>query len=59
MIRTGALILLGSWLPLFAVGFMDPASNPIGLGLLAMAGSAVGAVVIVLGLLASLVRHMR
>jgi hypothetical protein len=59
MIRTGALILLGSWLPLFAVGLMEPASNPIGLGLLAIAGSAVGAMLIVLGLLASLVRQMR
>ena len=52
-------LFTSSWLPLFAVGLMEPASNPIGLGLLAMAGSAVGAVVIVLGLLASLVRHMR
>jgi hypothetical protein len=59
MTRVGALILVGSWVPLFAVGFMDPASNPIGLGLLAMAGSAAGTVLIVLGLLASLIRHIR
>jgi hypothetical protein len=59
MIRTGAILLFGSWVPLVAVGLMDHTANPIGLGLLALAGSVVGAAVIALGLLVALFRWAR
>lgn len=44
------LLLVGSFLPLFIVGTLDPDSNPIGLGLLWMAGSAVAIVLFLIGL---------
>lgn len=56
MSRIGVLILAGAWLPLVAVSLVDPTSNPIGLGLLGMAGSLVGGVLFVLGLLGSFFR---
>jgi hypothetical protein len=59
MTRVGILVLLGSWLPLIAVGVMDPAANPIGLGLLAIAGSAVGLLLTGAGLVVILFRRLR
>lgn len=56
MTRMGIVILVGSWAPLVAVGLTDPASNPIGLGLLAMGGSLAGVALIVVGLLSTLFR---
>jgi hypothetical protein len=41
MIRWGAVLLVGSWVPIVLVGTFSPDANPIGLGLLAWAGSAV------------------
>ena len=47
-----ALIMLAvSTAPLLIVGLLDPTANPIGLGLLFMAGSFVATVLLVLGLL--------
>jgi hypothetical protein len=54
MVRAGFMLLFGAWVPLVAVGLMDPESNPIGLGLLALAGSLVGAVLIAIGMLVAL-----
>jgi len=59
MIRTGLILLIGSWIPLVAVGMMDPEANPIGLGLLAIGGSLVGMAVLAVGLLLVLFRGTR
>jgi hypothetical protein len=45
--------------PIVLVGTFSPDANPIGLGLLAWAGSAVALVLIALGVLAALVRFLR
>ena len=45
------MILVLSWVPLLVVGLLHPDSNPIGLGLLAWAGSLVGLVVAAIGLI--------
>jgi hypothetical protein len=39
-----------AWVPLLVVGSLEPESNPIGLGLLALFGTAVGLSVVALGL---------
>jgi hypothetical protein len=57
MVRVGLYLLFGSWLPLIAVGLLDPSSNPIGLGLLGLAGSLLGAILLPIGLLVSLFRR--
>ena len=57
MIRIGLLLLVASWVPLLVVGFLNPKSNPIGLGLLAWAGSVVGIVVAAVGLVLLAVRR--
>ena len=51
MIRIGLFLLVASWVPLLVVGLLHPDSNPIGLGLLAWAGSLIGLVVTTIGLL--------
>lgn len=51
VIVAAAVILLVSWVPLFVVGFLDPTSNPVGLGLLAMAGTPIAGIVLAFGLL--------
>jgi hypothetical protein len=56
MKRLGVIVLVGCWLPLLAVALVDPDSNPIGLGLLGMAGTAAGVLLIVLGWVMSLFR---
>ena len=56
MIRIGLLILVLSWVPLLVVGLLHPNSNPIGLGLLAWAGSLVGLVVAAIGLVLRAIR---
>lgn len=40
-------VLAASYAPLLVVGMLDPTANPIGLGLLAMAGTALAAVLLV------------
>lgn len=42
-IIAAAVILAASWVPLLIVGLLDPTSNPIGLGLLGMAGTFIAA----------------
>jgi len=42
-VKIGAAILVLSWAPLFIVGGLGISDNPIGLGLLAMAGTALAA----------------
>jgi hypothetical protein len=56
MLRAGFLILVLSWLPLLVAGFVFGMDNPIGFGLLAWAGSALGLLVIGIGLVVGLVR---
>ena len=59
MIRTGLILLIGSWIPLVTVGLMDPEANPIGLGLLAIGGSLVCMAISAVGLLLALFRGTR
>jgi hypothetical protein len=59
MIRWGAGLLVASWVPIVLVGTLSPDANPIGLGLLAWAGSAVALGLIALGVLAALLRFLR
>lgn len=47
------------WVPLLVVGSLDPDSNPIGLGLLAWCGTAVGLPVVALGLVGWAVEFVR
>ena len=51
MIRIGLFLLVASWVPLLVVGLLYPDSNPIGLGLLAWAGSLIGIILAAIGLL--------
>ena len=57
MIRIGLLIFLASWVPLLVVGLLNPSSNPIGLGLLAWAGSLVGIGIVLVGLIRRAIRR--
>lgn len=50
MLKAGLVILVASWLPLFAVGLADPTANPVGLGLLGWGGSVIGLLVTAAGL---------
>ena len=59
VIKVGLLILVASWVPLLAVGLLNPKSNPIGLGLLAWAGSVVGIIVAAVGLVLWTIRLVR
>jgi hypothetical protein len=59
VIKVGLLILVASWVPLLAVGLLNPKSNPIGLGLLAWAGSLVGIVVAAVGAILWAIRAAR
>jgi len=58
MLRAGILILVLSWVPLLIAGFVLGMDNPIGLGLLAWAGTALGLLVIAIALVVRLVRLM-
>jgi hypothetical protein len=59
MLKAGLVILVASWLPLFAVGLADPSANPVGLGLLGWGGSLVGLVVAAAGCVAAAFRFLR
>ena len=49
MLRAGVLILVISWIPLLIAGFVFGMDNPIGFGLLAWGGSALGLLLIGIG----------
>ncbi len=44
-----AIVFASSFLPLYIVGMLDPTSNPIGLGLLFLAGSSLAGILAVVG----------
>jgi hypothetical protein len=59
VIKIGLSVLVASWVPLCVVAFLHPNSNPIGLGLLAWAGSLVGIIVAAIGVLRRTIRAAR
>lgn len=59
MLKAGLVILVASWLPLFAVGLADPTANPVGLGLLGWGGSVIGLFVTAAGLVTATFRLLR
>jgi hypothetical protein len=46
-----AIVFAASFLPLYIVGMLDPTSNPIGLGLLFLAGSSLAGILAVTGVI--------
>jgi hypothetical protein len=52
-------ILVAGVLPLLVVGFLDPDSNPIGLGLLFVASQFIAGAVLAVGLFLRIVRWLR
>jgi hypothetical protein len=56
MLRVGVLIFIISWIPLLVAGFVFGMDNPIGFGLFAWGGSALGLLLIGIGLVAWPVR---
>ncbi len=55
LLWVGALLLVGAWVPVVAVGLVDPSSEYVGndtrLGLLAWLGSTLGLMMAVVGIL--------
>jgi hypothetical protein len=55
LLWAGALLLVGSWVPIVAAGLLDPSGesvgNAMGLGLFAWFGSTLGLIVAVFGIL--------
>lgn len=49
IIAAGIVFAVG-FLPLYVVGALDPASNPIGLGLLFLAGASLAGILAVIGI---------
>lgn len=49
-IIAAAIVFAASFLPLYIVGTLDPTSNPIGLGLLFMAGLSLASILAVIGI---------
>ncbi len=45
------IVFAASFLPLYIVGMLDPTSNPIGLGLLFLAGSSLAGILAVTGVI--------
>jgi hypothetical protein len=45
LVGIAMLLMVASYAPLLIVGMLDPHSNPIGLGLLAMLGTAIAALI--------------
>lgn len=41
LVLAAIVVMLVSWGPLFVVGTLDPTANPVGLGLLGLAGTCV------------------
>jgi len=58
-IAIGILVALASWVPLWIVEANDPYGMPVGLGLLALAFSAVGGLIALFGLIQLIVRVAR
>jgi hypothetical protein len=62
LIIVGILLAIGAWLPLLAAIVIDPdgrvVGNGLGLGLLAWLGSALGFLVIIVGLLVRLTQML-
>lgn len=52
-------VLVLSWIPLVLVGLADPNSNPIGLGLLGMAGTALAVLLLAASAVVGLAGLMR
>jgi hypothetical protein len=46
LVYLAVVVLAASYAPLLVVGALDPTANPIGLGLLAVLGTAVAALVL-------------
>jgi hypothetical protein len=59
MLKAGLIILVASWVPLFAVGIADASANPVGLALLGWGGSALGLAVAASGVAAAAFRFLR
>ena len=57
-ILAAAIVFAGSVLPLYIVGTLDPTANPIGLGLLFLAGSSLAGILAVIGVVLVLWRKM-
>jgi len=58
-VAVGLLIAIASWVPLWIVEARDPYSMPIVLGLFAFAGSIVGGVIALIGLVRLVTRACR
>jgi|1186.fasta_scaffold203048_1 hypothetical protein len=52
----GVVVIAGSWLPLLIVTAHDRYAMPVGLGLVAFAGSFLGVVIIVIGVVRLLIQ---
>jgi predicted membrane channel-forming protein YqfA (hemolysin III family) len=59
LVGIAALVLIASYVPLILVGLADPDANPIGLGLLSLAGTLVAAGIVVFAIVARLRRRPR
>ncbi len=55
----GAFIAVASWVPLWIVEAYDRYAMPVGLGLFAFAGSLVGGVIAVVGIIRLLIHAVR
>jgi hypothetical protein len=56
LVGIAMLLMVASYVPLLIVGMLDPDSNPIGLGLLAMLGTAIAALIFGFALLRAVLR---
>jgi hypothetical protein len=56
LVGIAMLLMVASYVPLLIVGMLDPDSNPIGLGLLAMLGTAIAALIFGFALLRAVQR---
>ncbi len=56
MIRAAVIIFFASWIPLLVAGGLFGMDNPIGLGLLAWAGSALGIAIGAIGAIVAVYR---
>lgn len=52
-------VLILSFVPLLVVGFLDPSANPIGLGLLSVAGTFVALLLLALAMARAVWRWVR
>ena len=59
LVYAATTVILVSFLPLLFAGLLDPSANPIGLGLLWLAGSALGIGLYVLAALLWIWRLLR